>query len=144
MKKRIVTFIFALCGVFIFQFCKLKKEQAGNKEVLFPVYNDPAYVFPKRHPVHIDSAFVSGNILNLKVNYSGGCKKHFFQLNTNGAFSKSMPVQLPLYLDDTVKTDNCREFKEELIKFDIGKLKHPSEKKIILKLTDGHAITYSY
>ncbi|MBC7865351.1 MAG: hypothetical protein IAF38_20415 [Bacteroidia bacterium] len=144
MNIKSIVFILTLCGVLSLLCCKTKKVSGGEKEEFFPVYSNATYVIPQRHPVHIDSAFVEGNILNLKVNYSGGCKKHFFQLNTDGVFAGTLPPLLPLFLDDTVKTDNCREFKEELIKFDVSKLKHPTQKEIVLKLADGQFITYSY
>lgn len=105
---------------------------------------DPAYQFPQRHPVHIDSAYIAGDLLWLRINYSGGCKTHFFELRTDGRFDQSSPPRVKLFLEDTTRNDNCRQFREELVLFNISKLKINTGKKIMLKLDDGHTLLYSY
>jgi hypothetical protein len=105
---------------------------------------DAAYIYPQRHSVHIDSAYITGDLLTMRINYSGGCKEHYFNLFSNGKYTLSTPPEVKLFLDDTTRTDNCRQFKEELITFDISGLKHPSQKKVVLKMDDGYNLDYTY
>ncbi len=123
--------------------CKARSQSGTVDNASRPLI-DPDYVYPSRPAVNIDSVFVDGNILTMRVNYSGGCKEHYFMLKSNGKFSKSSPPAVKMFLDDTVKTDNCRQFKEEIIKININNLRHPSKKKVILQLGDGHDVEYSY
>jgi hypothetical protein len=142
--KRSLFILLLLGAAFVFSRCKTSKNTQVEKADLYPVYNRATYVFPHTHAVHIDSSFVNGNILNLRVNYSGGCKKHYFTLSTDGKFSKTDPPRLRAHLDDTVKTDACRQFVEEWIKFDLGMLRHPQLKSISILLADEQVINYSY
>ena len=141
--KKIVSFA-VLIVVLCFLCACPSKPAIKNYQNFFPVIVDAAYKAPSKHQVHIDSAYIDKNILNLKVNYTGGCKPHFFEMYSSGVYAKSKPPQVSVFIYDTVTVDNCRQFKEEFIKFDLSKLKHSSQKEVKIKLDAEKIISYSY
>ena len=69
-------------------------------------------IYPKGLQVRsydkIDSILVDRNVLKLRVRYSGGCQRHYFQVFQSPAtFSESEPVQADLYLRHFGIPDFC-------------------------------------
>jgi hypothetical protein len=71
---------------------------------------------------HIDSVYVSGDLLHIIVSYGGGCKKHQFTLfSTNGVYL-SMPPQGDVFLGHNANGDMCEAYLTEELVFDLSPL----------------------
>ena len=70
-------------------------------------------------PFALDAAAVSGNILSIRVSYSGGCRNHQFVLTAADSFLESSPVQLRLVLTHDANNDTCEAYPTELLRFDL-------------------------
>jgi hypothetical protein len=84
----------------------------------------------------IDSLAISGNILSVFVNYSGGCKEHSFELVSNGMYAKSMPPQLSLCLKHSGNDDQCKKLVMQELKFDVSELRYKPGNTVVLKIGD--------
>ncbi len=84
----------------------------------------------------IDSMKITGNILSIMVNYSGGCKTHEWELISNGMYEKSLPPKVAVCLQHKNNGDACRELVTKELKFNIAKLKSPNSKTVIVKIGD--------
>ena len=80
----------------------------------------------------IQNVSISGDIINIDVSYSGGCKEHSFQLTTNGLYAKSNLPKINLYLSHNNNEDMCKKMIEETIHFDIKQIQTQSKSIIIL------------
>lgn len=67
----------------------------------------------------IEKVALKGNILTLKVSYSGGCKDHEFKLIGNKMISKSLPPKRGIFLYHNSNEDNCRELISKELHFDL-------------------------
>src|SRR4051812_44223791 len=56
----------------------------------------------------IDTAFIEGNTIWIKVQYPGGCQDHHFDLEGSTAISKSLPPIRSVALIHSGKKDNCK------------------------------------
>ena len=89
-------------------------------------------------PYVIHTATITGNILVLEVQYSGGCAEHAFKLIAPDAFMESSPVQINLLLVHDSHGDNCEAWLTETLLFDLLPLKnvyeqyYPSSPEIII------------
>jgi len=72
----------------------------------------------------IKQASILFDTLFLKVEYSGGCKKHKFKLYGYKYFLKSYPVQADIYLSHNAQNDPCRALITETLKFNLAPLKN--------------------
>lgn len=70
-------------------------------------------------PVFISDAAISGDVLTLSVEYSGGCANHYFGSCWDGAFAESDPVQAWLDLNHEDNDDPCDGIMSEDITFDL-------------------------
>jgi hypothetical protein len=68
----------------------------------------------------IDTAFLSGNILNITVSYAGGCETHNFELYSQGDFCGTPPCYINLYLSHDSNNDLCEASLIETLCFDIS------------------------
>ena len=109
------------------------KPSSGNKEVTVDATADMSATGAM---YRVDSMTVNGDVLSVFVNYSGGCKDHSWELFSNGMYEKSLPPKISVCLKHTNNGDACRELKMEEVKFDIAKLKNPSNKTVIVKMGD--------
>jgi len=57
--------------------------------------------------VSVNGASLDGNIVNVKVLYSGGCAEHDFQLTWDGTYLKSNPPQARMRLIHNANDDPC-------------------------------------
>lgn len=85
-------------------------------------------------PVNIEGLSINGNVIALKVSFSGGCEEHEFKLVGLSAISKSIPPQRQVRLSHNGNGDNCREFITEEIFFNIYELGYKPGEAIILEL----------
>ena len=81
------------------------------------------------------SAGVKGDILTLVVSYGGGCEDHEFNLIFNGAYKKSLPPQIDLFLKHNANGDKCRAMVQQELKFDIAAVKG-SNKSVVISLNN--------
>jgi hypothetical protein len=86
--------------------------------------------------VNVDSLKIKGDTLSIFVNYGGGCKEHNFELYSNGAYAKSLPPKLTLYLVHTNNNDRCRELIMRELKFNISNIKYT--KSLSIKIADKY------
>jgi len=76
---------------------------------------------------------INGDTLILVVEYGGGCKDHFFTMNTNSAWMKSMPPKLNLWLEHENNDDNCRALITKSLFFDLKPIRYnPSQSVLII------------
>ena len=75
------------------------------------------------HKVRILNTKIIDDILQIKIEYSGGCEKHDFNLIFNEIWKKSMPPKITLFLEHKDGNDKCKALVSEVLKFDIKKLK---------------------
>ncbi len=106
----------------------------------YVVLNSKNYDSLASDPVFIHEAFIDGNCLQVKLSYSGGCKKHTIDLalatSANGNFD-TVPV---FEIRHNANGDMCEAYFTKEFRFDLTPLKITGVKEIILKasLTDGN------
>lgn len=93
-------------------------------------------------PIGITNVAIEKNLMRITVKYSGGCKKHEFELMGHKMISKSLPPQRTIRLFHRADNDDCRELIEETIVFDISAFAF-GEEEITLRL-DGWETPLSY
>ena len=71
----------------------------------------------------ITNATVDGNVLTVRVSYSGGCREHEFELIAARDFGASLPPELPTHLLHNAHGDSCKKLVREDIRFDLSPLK---------------------
>ena len=74
-------------------------------------------------PFDLNAADVSGEILTIKVSFSGGCRYHEFVLTAATFFLESDPVQLPMALTHDDNGDTCEAYPTENRRFDLSPIK---------------------
>ncbi len=70
----------------------------------------------------IEHVFVWEHSLEVRVRYSGGCKKHDFKLLWDGTKRESHPVQIPLVLVHDNNGDSCKAIVTETLQFDLSEV----------------------
>ncbi|NOQ70737.1 MAG: hypothetical protein GQ574_01975 [Crocinitomix sp.] len=93
-------------------------------------------------PIGITSVVIDKNKMRIGIKYSGGCKKHEFELLGHKMISKSIPPQRSIRLFHHADKDDCRELIEEIIVFDISAFA-VGEGEVTLRL-DGWETPLSY
>jgi hypothetical protein len=103
--------------------CNLFKGSKNKQEEVIPIAKiDDFNNYRENDNYSIVNAFIDGNILNLDVTYSGGCKTHNFELIGSNMVAKSLPPQRNVLLVHHANGDDCRELMGERIKFNIQNL----------------------
>lgn len=116
MKKGLIVGIFTL----LFVSCGNKEISDNSKdEVPVGVLVDDFRVYDNSAPLNIENIVLNGHLLTLQVSYSGGCKKHEFQLVGSAMLMKSLPPKRPILLYHDNKGDSCRELVNDTLTFDI-------------------------
>lgn len=92
--------------------------------------------------VQVLDAQLSGNIIKLKVGYSGCAVKPAsqFKLLWNGSFKESNPVQVDLFLND-MKPEACQAYFTQELEFDISILKASGVRPLKINLQQ-FSVTY--
>jgi hypothetical protein len=129
--------------------CNGKKKGAKTpKPEVKLVVAENGFVEPENNaPFTVKSVKVKGDILNIEVEYSGGCEKHEFDLFFNGIYMKSMPPKAGLILVHKNNDDNCRQLITETLKFDLTPTRYGDTKDytIIFSLNNfKDEFEYSY
>lgn len=73
-------------------------------------------------PLEIDSLTVSGSILEVALNYSGGCEAHGIDLIFDRSWRESFPVQTTAWLTHHDPGDPCDARPHEVRRFDLTRL----------------------
>ena len=69
-------------------------------------------------------ANVSGDLLEIEVEYGGGCREHLFEIVANpNAFLESDPLQANIYMTHESNNDPCKAFVREKLTFSLRPLK---------------------
>lgn len=161
--------IFLISVLFLLIGCKHSEKTTISKD---PTNNDPAQTSdkkeePKTNPDEqtepngrilynpklmdtkgdhkdISGIALNGNILDVEVSYSGGCKEHSFELVHKKEMTKSMPPILTVYLLHHANEDYCEEYITEKLKFDISDLpEQTGENEITLSIAGAKTqVTY--
>jgi len=94
----------------------------------------------------INEVSIDGVILTVVVQYSGGCENHEFKMISNQRYMKSMPPQLPLYLEHQANNDNCRALVIQTLKFDVTKAKYSGSPscRLLVNGSREHEVIYEY
>jgi len=88
----------------------------------------------KSDPFSLVSVRIDGDTLFAEVSYSGGCRDHAFKLSTTGAWMKSLPPQMEVWLEHNANEDNCRAVLTETLKFDIRKARYQASEEVVIIL----------
>ena len=88
---------------------------------------------------------ISGNIMTLKIGYSGGCKNHEFSIIGSQMISKSLPPIRNIQLIHDSNDDNCENYITQNLEYDISHFAYNKGSDIILKLNGWkERIVYTY
>ena len=90
--------------------------------------------FNQNNGVQIIKSKLEGNILSMKIGYSGGCSKHEFKVIGNPMISKSLPPIRRVELVHISNGDSCREYIEQELRIDLSELAYTKELGSIIKL----------
>ena len=113
--------------------CSLFKGHKKDDDPIMVAKIDDFTNYRENDSYSIVNAFVDGNVLNLDVTYSGGCKTHTFELIGSNLVAKSLPTQRAVLLVHHGNGDDCRELMGERLKFDIKNLAFEG-KDVMLKI----------
>jgi len=83
----------------------------------------------KSDPFTIISVERAGDILKVKVSYSGGCIEHTFDIIWGGEILLSYPCQIGLILTHDANGDQCEANITETLEIDLNKLVGDNEYK---------------
>ncbi len=98
-----------------------KAEAMASNDTQIPVAQSIMVSQSYRWPGKTDSFSILnhkivGDSLKLTVQYGGGCQEHQFTMHTTGAWMKSMPPKMNLWLEHQSNEDRCRALiQQELI-----------------------------
>ncbi len=88
--------------------------------------------------IHILSATISGNTINIEVSYSGGCQLHNFQLIGSPMIAKSLPPIRSVVLVHQANNDMCKKQIIETLSFDIREFAYTQNDSEILLSINGY------
>lgn len=115
----------------------MHKSKNDTKEEIVPLAKiDDFNNYRENDNYSIVNAFIDGDILNLDVTYSGGCKEHSFELIGSGQVLESLPPQRNVLLVHHANGDDCRELMGERIMFNVKNL--ASENKEVMLIIKGY------
>jgi hypothetical protein len=124
-------------------------NQLGNQNHQQIILNDVSFQNASRDLFSIESILIDGDIMRIKVAYSGGMKEHDFNL-IGGAFMESYPVQIIVVLSHDANGDVGEKLITENLTFDLSPLKqtyqqsYPEMSKKIVIHIEGEMLTYSF
>ena len=132
MMKKIIVFGILLT---LMNSCNLFKGNKNKKEVIGIAKIDDFNNYRENDSYSIVNAFIDGDILNIDVTYSGGCKTHNFELIGSNMVAKSLPPQRNVLLVHHANGDDCRELMGERLKFNIQNLTFEG-KDVMLRISN--------
>jgi len=96
-------------------------------------------------PFKIKDVVLKGDTLIAKVQYSGGCGNHTFEIEKIGFLMKSLPPKQSIKITHLSDKDPCRALILEELKFYIGDFRGtPSGTTVLLLENWNQQIIYSY
>ena len=88
---------------------------------------------------------LKGDTLIAKVQYSGGCGNHQFEIEKSGFLMKSLPPKQPIKITHRSDEDSCRALILEEIKLYIGDFRGtPNGTTVLLLENWNQHLIYSY
>ena len=88
---------------------------------------------------------LKGDTLIAKVQYSGGCGNHQFEIEKSGFLMKSLPPKQPIKITHRSNEDSCRAMILEEIKLYIGDFRGtPNGTTVLLLENWNQHLIYSY
>ena len=124
-----------------------KNVEVKSEEDEGPIVGQMGDVTAQSDAMHIDTAFIDGHILNVIVNYSGGCEKHWFEIVGSFALLKTNPPKRSIKIIHESNGDLCDEVLSKDLQFDVSEFAYQKETgKEVLLMLDGydHHISYVY
>jgi len=158
MKRLSVLFAVILSSV-LFTQCKRTKDasaaasaevpqkESAVKSECQPVKVEKTYEWTgTTDPFTIEGIRISADTLLVDVRYGGGCEEHEFKMTTTGAYMKSLPVQMNLYLEHKSNNDMCRAMMFKTLKFNVSGIRYTGgeEMKLIINDDREKMVTYGY
>ncbi len=95
---------------------------------------DPEMTFPEETNYKITMAEIKDNFLYVTVGYSGGCKEHTFNMNWNGRYLKSQPMQINLVIMHDNGEDLCEQWITEQFRCDLSTFAENGQKELLINL----------
>lgn len=137
---------FILISFLVIGFISCKTTPQGRKETSkHPkslIINSSIPYATELHKVRILNTKITDDILQIKIEYSGGCEKHDFNLIFNEIWKKSMPPKITLFLEHKDGNDKCKALVSEVLKFDIKNLKEKTNEVYINLVGYSKSIKY--
>lgn len=85
---------------------------------------------------------IQGDVLKIKVTYSGGIKKHEFKLYWNQIVARSYPGQTSINLKHNANGDNAEALITETLEFDLTAINKPMIVTIVTDHGDKARVEY--
>lgn len=133
-----------------------KKATAEQRDASTEMTTDPTEAHPEivmmqmpmldsGDPYNFENVQLKGDILELVVSYSGGCKEHDFVLQGDPRIMKSLPPQMNIVLQHNANQDHCRAHIIDTLRYDLKPVRIGEEGTIILRLFNTEErLTYTY
>jgi hypothetical protein len=129
----LVTFALTSCRTVKFKVPEIKSEELPKDTVVIrPIILDRESKFTESDPFLLVGATLTGKILEIEVEYSGGCGGDTWTLAWTGMLMKSLPPKANIYLH-LKDEDACRTQVRKKLQFDISSI---YSKEVVLLLKD--------
>jgi len=97
----------------------------------------PGDPWPQGDLFDLLSADIEGDILLLKVAYSGGCREHVFSFHSNGPVIKTLPPGADLIIYHDANNDTCEAWITEDLEVDLSPVRAPEHREVRIHIVDG-------
>ena len=139
--KNFVLILFVVIGFISCKtFLSRSKDTSSHAKTL--IINSSAVYSSELNKVRILDTKIIGDILQIKIEYSGGCEKHDFNLIFNGVWKRSLPPKISLFLEHKFEHEKCKSLVSKIIEFDIKKLKDKNNEVYINLVGYSKSIKY--
>lgn len=153
-----------LIGICLMLSCKTK-QNVGSEKVETEISTDQTGITNKEYPdmnvkaeigdtkiesssVQILKSSIDGNLLTLKIGYSGGCAEHSFEFIGSEMIAKSLPPIRNVRLIHYANGETCRIYIERKLVIDLRELayekKSGSQIKLNISGQKDQQILYTY
>ncbi len=121
---------------------KKEPEEAPKRPGITTVDPDKKIDDIKSDTFKMSEATIEGDVLKIKVSYSGGVKKHEFNLYWNQIVAKSYPGKTTINLKHNANGDAAEALITETLEFDLTAINKPMV--ITIKTDHGDSIRVQY
>ena len=156
--------LYFLIGICLMLSCKTK-QNVGSEKVETEISIDQTGITNKEYPdmnvkaeigdtkiesssVQILKSSIDGNLLTLKIGYSGGCAEHSFEFIGSEMIAKSLPPIRNVRLIHYANGETCRIYIERKLVIDLRELayekKSGSQIKLNISGQKDQQILYTY